>query len=46
MDLMSIRSDSYFNASMVSKRADHLFIHNYIELLLNNKTYCIMPEGD
>ena len=36
MALMSLRSRSHVNASMVLTRADHLFIHNYIRSLLNN----------
>ena len=35
MALMSLRSRSHIKASMVSTRADHLFIHNYIRSLLN-----------
>ena len=34
MDLMSLRSRSHVNASMVSTREDHLFIYNYIILLM------------
>ena len=33
---MSFRSLSHVNASMVSTRADYLFMHNYIRSLLNN----------
>ena len=29
MTLMSLRSRSYVNTSMVLQRPDHLFIHNY-----------------
>ena len=36
MALMSLRIRSHVKASMVLTRADHLFIHNYIRLLLNN----------
>ena len=36
MALMSLRSRSHVKASMVLTRADHLFIHNYIILYLNN----------
>ena len=35
MAIMSLRSRSHVNASMVLTRADHLFIHNYIRPLLN-----------
>ena len=35
MALMSLRSRSHVNASMVLMRADHLCIHNYIRSLLN-----------
>ena len=36
MALISLRSRSHVNASMVLTRADHLFIYNYIRSLLNN----------
>ena len=35
MALMSLRSRSHVNASVVLTRADHLFIHNYRKSLLN-----------
>ena len=35
MALMSLRSSSRVNASMVLTRADYLFIHNYIRSHLN-----------
>ena len=35
MAIMSLRSRSRVNASMVLTRADHLCIHNYIRSLLN-----------
>ena len=34
--LMSLRIRSRIKASVVLTRADHLCIHNYIRLLLNN----------
>ena len=33
--LMSLRSHSHINASMILMRADYLFIHNYVRSLLN-----------
>ena len=36
MALMSLRSRSHDKASIVLTRAYHLFIHNYIRVLLNN----------
>ena len=33
--ILSFRSSSHVNASMVLTRADHLFIHNYIRSLLH-----------
>ena len=36
MSLMSFRSGNYVKASMFLTRAEHLCIHNYIRLLLNN----------